>query len=140
MRRLIPAAIVSVTVMLGWMWWAFLPASPIVYFGGHIEPSQVRAGEMISITRTFRIDRSGPMKITRAAVMGDCKLNCRIYEFPDASVVNHTVGSYMQTRQLRIPKEMVSGVYRLTFQAHWSSWWGRDYVTRAPELTVEVIE
>ncbi len=127
-------------VLLGWMWWAFLPSSPIVYTDGHIVPSQVRAGDTISITRNFQIVRGGPLKITRAAVLGDCVLGCRIYEFPEVSVVNHVPGIYIQTRQLRIPKEMVPGVYRLTFQAHWTSWWGRDYVTRAPELSIEIIE
>jgi hypothetical protein len=117
------------------------PAPPIVYTQpGVVAEIAARSGDLIHITRHFRVTNNTPIRIARAVVSGDCTTLCRVYEMPESAVVNQTPGDYVQTRPLRLPNDMEPGTYRLVFIAHWSTWWGRDLQVKIPELTIEVIK
>jgi hypothetical protein len=117
------------------------PDPPIVYTQpGIVAESSAKSGELIHITRHFRVVNNTPARIARAVVAGNCKDQCLVYEMPESAVVNQTPGDYVQTRPLRLPNDMEPGTYRLVFVAHWSTWWGRDFQINAPELTIEIIK
>lgn len=115
------------------------PEPPIVYVDSGKVDARAKSGTMVNITRTYRIDFSTPIRITRSLVSGDCATGCRVYEMPETAVLNDKVGVYHQTRLVRLP-DVPAGSYRLVFTARWRNWLGREHQVKVPELTIQVTE
>lgn len=115
------------------------PAPPIAYMadGGAVD-ARAKSGAMVNVTRSYLITYATPITITRALIDGECTKKCRVFEMPDAPVINLQPGLYHQTRVLKLPDGMPPGKYKLVFFATWQGWFGREYQVKAPELQIEI--
>ena len=113
---------------------------PIEYFGtDSVTPQRVKAGEIISVTRSFRIKRSEDFTVTRALVRGDCTRSCEIVDMSTSQLTLEPNEYRNVERRHTIPRRVDPGVWELRFTFHWHDFLGRDRTLPLPPLFIEVV-
>lgn len=121
--------------------WMSTPSSPIEQLGGDtVSPERVRAGEIVTVTRNFRIIRNQAMSVSRTMILGDCEKRCEIVDLPSGHLTL-APGDYINIqREHVIPATTDPGEWRLVFSVNWQDRLGRTINERLPELTIEVVK
>lgn len=118
----------------------YVPPSPMVPISGDTAtPSIVKVGDIVTVSRNFKITRAAPFKVVRTMVQGDCARNCEIIELSSSSITRQP-GVYVgNTRELVIPQTADPGQWVLQYTLHWNDWFGRAHSRPMPPLTIQII-
>lgn len=131
----IVAFIVAVTGMI-----MYEQGPPVTYLSGDsVEPSSMHAGDEVTVTRSFRVDRPGNGVIVRSLVRGDCKLQCDNVDLPTTTRYFGPPGIYTNRRKLTIPRAVEPGDWRLVVTVEWEDRFGRRRVTVLQDLPIKVL-
>lgn len=139
--------ILFVTAVLGASWsvaiafMVYSPTAPIQFLGGDlVSPTKARAGEAVTVTRSFRILRDDPMTVTRTMISGDCAVSCEIVDLPGGNLAL-SAGEYLNmARDHVIPAVAQPGMWRLVFSVNWRDHLNRERRVALPALDVEVVQ
>lgn len=125
--------------LLAWM--VYTPSSPFVDLGGDkVVPTKVKAGDVVTVTRNFRITREAPMAVTRTMVRGDCKASCEILDLAHGKLLLPPAEYRNVLRDQAIPTTAQPGVWQLIFTVQWEDSLGRDHNQKLAALEIEVVK
>ena len=132
-------AVVLAVLLLGGVFLFFFP-SPIVLLGGdRVEPTQVRAGDTISVWRNYRVRRDVHLTNTRAMTQGDCSHSCEVIDLRSGSRVLKR-GDHIDVRRDHvIPLHTRPGKWTLGFTLSYAGIFGRVVTIELQRLDIEVI-
>lgn len=119
----------------------WLSRPPLVAYGlDRVEPKVVRAGDQISVYRTFRVTSTDVIAVSRSMVKGDCKIQCEIVDLYSGFLTLQP-GEYVELkREHIIPKHLDPGRWNLVFSIRWHNALGGTQSLVLPPLAIDVVE
>lgn len=101
---------------------------PIVNLeGDKLTPARVKAGERVTVYRSFRVLREQEFTVNRYMVKGDCKPNCELIDL-STSRLTLQEGDYIAVRRDHvIPERASPGLWTLQFTWYWRDRIGREH-------------
>lgn len=139
-KSMVTVSLALLVWTLALAFWYYAHPAPIVMLGGDLaEPTQVRAGGIVVVSRNFRVVKNEPLHVTREMIKGDCRKACDIVSLPSGGLALEA-GEYTNIRrEHRIPTHVSPGLWRLVFTIHWQGRLGRYVSAPLPELLIEVV-
>lgn len=120
----------------------YKPPPPRVPTGvDYVVPDRLRAGEIFTVFRTFRVTRWQEIRITRDLIASDCAKpkTCEVLNLETNSVTQEVRDYVNLSRKHQIPVGARPGVYQLRFTIHWEDHLGRTLSQAMPPLSIEVL-
>ena len=118
----------------------YVPGNPLLdMHGDKAEPAVVRRGEVVHVTRNFRIDRDVFVTIIRRLATGDCKVSCTYVDLP-TSHSTFPRDQYNLVRGYTVPHDLIPGIWRLEFFIVIENFVGHQASYPLKVLEIEVTE
>lgn len=95
------------------------------------------AGDVIGVTREFRVIRDDRVYLVRTMTKGSCPVACDIVDL-HGGWVEVIKGDYRRTRDIVIPATIRPGIWTLAFHQQWEDSFGRRYSRPLPTMEIEV--
>lgn len=121
--------------------WSYDPGSPLVPFGGddYVSSPTVKAGDRITVFRSFVVERKALVHINRVMVKAGCPKNCEVVDLAHGSLILDP-GTYRKLpRDHVIPSHTKPGRWALVFTVSYTNLVGRSLSATLPRLEIEVI-
>lgn len=105
-----------------------------------VTPAVVRAGETVTVTRSFRAKRDVHVEVTRVLIRGNCKDNCQIVDLYSGGLTLKAGDYRNMAREHTIPKHVGPGTWDLAFSMSYQGLFGVVSSVTLPVLSIEVVE
>lgn len=143
MAKPFPCALLAVAIAL----WLSTPLlltvgsqRPIEYLADDVvDPSRVRAGEIVYVTRHYHRLNDASVTILRRLETGDCALRCDRIDLPSSTLREPVGYGLRSTRGIKIPQELKPGKWKLIFSVEFETYFGRRIVYETPSIEIEII-
>ena len=115
---------------------------PIEYNNPYtVEPTAIRAGEKLFVTRHYDVSRIAPITLTRRIEQGDCRVRCERIDLPSSEVTNTEVAdNQISRRSIVIPENTSPGKWVLRVYVNWTDILGNRRSIAVPPVEFEVVK